>query len=198
MDLRNRTILRVAVIVSMFGFSGQAMAYFISTDFVRSHLLDKSKGAPGVSKPPVANPGFSEKLSPEDAAGSIAHADARRIASFVIEPGDVRLRARDDDGKSVVQKRLANGKADEKIALERSGYGLPVIASSAGALPETIGQAGLLFNPRDPKELKDKIMSLVNNKKLYQDLQIKGLKRIEEFSYVRFRDSLLNIIDNKW
>jgi len=83
-------------------------------------------------------------------------------------------------------------------AIEAMGYGLPVIASSAGALPETIGQAGLLFNPRDPKELKDKIMSLVNNKKLYQDLQIKGLKRIEEFSYVRFRDSLLNIIDNKW
>jgi len=132
MDLRNRTILRVAVIVSLFGFSGQAMAYFISTDFVRSHLGDKSRRVPGVSKPPVLNPGFSEKFRSEDASAAIALADGKRLASFVTEPGVAGLRARDEDGKSAVQKRLANDKAAEKLASERSGYGLPVISDMAG------------------------------------------------------------------
>lgn len=132
MDLKNRTILRVAVIVSMFGFSGQAMAYFISTDFVRAHLGDKSRGTPGVSKPPVAKAGFSEKLRSEDASGAMALMDGKRLASFVIESAESRLRARDEEGKSAGQGSAGDARADEKVALERSGYGLPVLGDMDG------------------------------------------------------------------
>ncbi len=38
-------------------------------------------------------------------------------------------------------------------ALEAMACGTPVVASRAGALPEVVGNAGLLFSPHDAQEL---------------------------------------------
>src|SRR5262249_31217967 len=45
--------------------------------------------------------------------------------------------------------------------LEAMAHGVPVIAARAGALPETIGNAGLSFTPDDPDDLAAKIRSVL-------------------------------------
>lgn len=51
-------------------------------------------------------------------------------------------------------------------ALEAMARGCPVVAANAGALPEVIGESGLLVPPRSPEALADAIASLLDNKPL--------------------------------
>jgi glycosyltransferase involved in cell wall biosynthesis len=45
-------------------------------------------------------------------------------------------------------------------ALEALAAGVPVIASRAGALPETVGPAGIIVEPRDPGRLANALVAL--------------------------------------
>lgn len=50
---------------------------------------------------------------------------------------------------------------------EAMAQGCPVVASSIGTIPEHInGRNGLLFKPRDEKELAEKIISIIKNRRL--------------------------------
>ena len=113
----------------MLGFSGQAMAYFINTDFVRAHLGDKSRGVAGVSKPPAANPGFSERQGLEGRPGLIAQSDGKRLASFINERATEKPVVRQANDQSAGRKRVSDVREDlnMKAALERVGYGLPAV-----------------------------------------------------------------------
>lgn len=68
-------------------------------------------------------------------------------------------------------------------AAEAMACGTPVVASRAGALPEVVGHAGLLFNPHAPKELKDCLQRLIADEGLRKELSRKGLCRAREFSW---------------
>jgi len=71
------------------------------------------------------------------------------------------------------------------VCLEAMAYGLPVIAANGGAAPEVVGDAGLLFEPKNSEDLANKIIELINNKKLYKKLKGKGLKRVKQFTWDR-------------
>ncbi|MEM9774992.1 MAG: glycosyltransferase family 1 protein [Chloroflexota bacterium] len=47
--------------------------------------------------------------------------------------------------------------------LESMGCGTPVLASNASAMPEAVGNAGLLFNPTDLDDLTAKMIQLIEN-----------------------------------
>jgi len=65
--------------------------------------------------------------------------------------------------------------------LEAMACGTPVIASNLTAIPEVVGDAGLLVNPLDIDELARAILSLLNNRNLHSKYAEIGLARAEQF-----------------
>ena len=58
------------------------------------------------------------------------------------------------------------------VLLEAMQCGLPVVTSREGAIPEIIkdGINGLLVNPKDPLDIANSIMLLINSKKLMDNM----------------------------
>lgn len=67
--------------------------------------------------------------------------------------------------------------------IEAFACGTPVIASSAGSLPEVVGDAGLLAAPDDHNEWAAAMYQLLFHEPLYRDLQKKGLERAARFRW---------------
>lgn len=69
-------------------------------------------------------------------------------------------------------------------AAEAMSCGAPVVSTTAGALPEIVGNAGILVPPADSKALVNAIAGLIENPRRLCELSILGRKRIlEQFSW---------------
>ena len=62
------------------------------------------------------------------------------------------------------------------VNIEAMSWGLPVISSTEGAIPEIVqdGVTGFIVNPKSPEEIADKIMILINNSDLRIKMGMKG------------------------
>ena len=69
--------------------------------------------------------------------------------------------------------------------VEAMACGTPVIASNTSSLPELVGEGGLLFDPHDPRELKEAMVALLSDEQLARDLGARGLKRAGDFGWRR-------------
>ena len=69
--------------------------------------------------------------------------------------------------------------------LEAMACGAPVIASRIPSISETVGEAALLFNPKDVPALASSIISLLEDESLRQTMSRKGMQRASEFSWER-------------
>lgn len=67
--------------------------------------------------------------------------------------------------------------------LEAMAAGCPVVASNASSIPEVVGDAGLLFDPKDANDLAEKIEKVINDKSLAADLILRGKNRAKEFTW---------------
>ena len=63
---------------------------------------------------------------------------------------------------------------------EAMACGVPVISSDGGALPEVVGDAGIVVPARDYIALADAIDTLLNDPKLQKKYSRAGIKRVEE------------------
>lgn len=75
--------------------------------------------------------------------------------------------------------------------LEANACGKPVIGSRSGGIPEAVadGQSGLLVEPGNIEETEQAIIRLFQDKKLYQQLSIKGKNRIlDQFTWLRISE----------
>ncbi len=70
-------------------------------------------------------------------------------------------------------------------ALEAMACNTPVLSSMAGALPEVISDAGILFNPKDYKALADAMQQITIDGLLRGDLVQKGRLRLMAYSWER-------------
>jgi glycosyltransferase involved in cell wall biosynthesis len=68
-------------------------------------------------------------------------------------------------------------------ALEAMASGTPVIISDGGALPEVVGEAGMMFGLSDPDGLSHALRECLSNERLRYELKEKGLARAREFSW---------------
>lgn len=78
-------------------------------------------------------------------------------------------------------------------ALEAMACGVPVVASSAASLPEIVGDAGVLFNPQDTKDISNKLYQVLSSERLRQELIGKGLKRASLFSWEKTARQTLEV-----
>ena len=70
-------------------------------------------------------------------------------------------------------------------AIEAITCGVPVLASAVGAVPEVVGDAGLLFDPHSAAELASAISRIATDAPLLQSLRRKALARAPQFSWGR-------------
>lgn len=67
--------------------------------------------------------------------------------------------------------------------LEAMKCGTPVICSNATSLPEVVGDAGILVNPKDEDSLCQAMLNILKDDSLLQELHQKGLARAQQFSW---------------
>ncbi|HLG50048.1 MAG TPA: glycosyltransferase family 1 protein [Chloroflexota bacterium] len=69
--------------------------------------------------------------------------------------------------------------------LEAMACGTPVICSNASSLPEVVGDAGLLFDPRDEAALTAHLARLARDAELRRELGTRGRERATHFTWER-------------
>ena len=67
--------------------------------------------------------------------------------------------------------------------LEAMNFGVPVITSNRGALPEVVGEAGLLVDPEKVEEIAGAMELVLNNQELQSGLIEKGYHQVKKFSW---------------
>lgn len=63
--------------------------------------------------------------------------------------------------------------------VEAMSMGTPIIAANASAIPEVVGDAGILVNPGSPQEVSRAIFSLIQDTTLAQRLRERGFQRVD-------------------
>ena len=81
-------------------------------------------------------------------------------------------------------------------ALESMASGVPVVVSNRSSLPEVCGEAGNYVDPDDPRNIAMMVDKLLSEESYYEQQQIKGLQRAEEFCWEKSAMSLLKCITN--
>lgn len=81
-------------------------------------------------------------------------------------------------------------------AAEAMACGCPVIGSDTGAIPEIVGDAGLLVDPGDRTALAKAIDTMANNEKARSSFIKKGLKNAKRFSWKSMGETVYNLITN--
>ena len=78
---------------------------------------------------------------------------------------------------------------------EAFSLGVPVCSSNAVALPEQVGDAGILFDPKDPIDIFEKIKTLLDDSIKREEMVNKGKDRVEKFNHENYCKKLLKVID---
>jgi glycosyltransferase involved in cell wall biosynthesis len=68
-------------------------------------------------------------------------------------------------------------------ALEAMALGVPVVASNRGALPEVVGNAGILVDPGDSRALADAIQAVLDNPARAETMSRQGLTQAARFTW---------------
>jgi hypothetical protein len=77
------------------------------------------------------------------------------------------------------------------VAIEAMAAGTPVVGLAAGALPEVVGDAGLLVPPGDPAALSDALLRALTDEPLRARLVVAGPRRVaERFTLERMVDAM--------
>ena len=77
--------------------------------------------------------------------------------------------------------------------LEAMSYGCPVVASSAAAMPEVIGDAGEYFDPERPDSIAPAIERIVFSQERTDELIDLGRRRAALFTWKRCADETLAV-----
>ncbi len=67
--------------------------------------------------------------------------------------------------------------------VEAMACGCPIACSNVTALPEAVGEAGVLFDPTSPEDIAEKIWSVWNNPEKRRSMRAKGLERVNSFKW---------------
>lgn len=81
--------------------------------------------------------------------------------------------------------------------LEAMKSGVPVIGGKTGSTPEVLGNAGILVNPKDYKEIGEAMRDIVKNPRKRKSMIARGLKRTSKFAMDKFCEDVLNLINTR-
>ena len=73
--------------------------------------------------------------------------------------------------------------------------GCPVAVSNKYAMPEQVGDAGLLFNPDSPEEIAECIRKLWLDENIRREMIRKGYQRMGKWNVESFTERLQKIVN---
>ena len=79
--------------------------------------------------------------------------------------------------------------------LEAMHHRLPIVAYAAAAVPETVDDAGLLLNVKDPCTVATAVHRVVSDDRLRAQLVDAGTRRVRDFDIARSRRKLLDAVE---
>jgi len=79
--------------------------------------------------------------------------------------------------------------------IEAFSCGCPVITSNVSSMPEIAGDAALLIDPTDKDGLISSIESLLCDMKLRAELEKRGTRRVEDFSWEKSAHKFISLIE---
>jgi len=79
--------------------------------------------------------------------------------------------------------------------LESMAAATPVVCTTAGSLPEVVGEAALTVPANDSVSLAEAVNTVLENQPLRKNLITKGLKRCAMFSWTSTANQTLAIIE---
>lgn len=112
-----------------------------------------------------------------------AEIDRLGVSRAVVRPG--RVPDSDRDGLYRIASVLAFPSRYEGFGvpvLEGFAHGVPVVAANATALPEAVGDAGLLLDPLSTTEWVEAIDDLLNDESRCAELRMRGSARLAQFT----------------
>jgi len=77
--------------------------------------------------------------------------------------------------------------------LEAMACGAPVITSNTSSLPEVVGDAGILVDPKNPLEMQEAMRKILLSPSLREELSERAIKRAKEFSWLRTAKETLEV-----
>jgi alpha-1,3-rhamnosyl/mannosyltransferase len=77
--------------------------------------------------------------------------------------------------------------------VEAMQCGVPVIAANASCLPEVLGGNGLLVDPRNALDLKERMQELLEDSFMGGELSRKALARSQDFSWAKCAEQTLDV-----
>ena len=77
--------------------------------------------------------------------------------------------------------------------LEAMACGCPVVCSNATSLPEIVGEAGILCDPRDPNAFANAITQVLTDASHAKDLRRKGLTRVPQFFWEGIAEKTVSV-----
>ena len=72
---------------------------------------------------------------------------------------------------------------------------VPVCASNVVALPEQVGDAGILFNPNDVYDMAEKISDLLSNENLRNEKKTLGFEMVSNFNHKEYKKKLMTLLN---
>jgi glycosyltransferase involved in cell wall biosynthesis len=78
--------------------------------------------------------------------------------------------------------------------LEAMATGTPIIAANSTAIPELVGDAGLLVDVTDPREIAMPIMRIIEDENKRAELSARAIGRSLQFTWERAATSTLKVL----
>lgn len=154
----------------------------------RKDLATLLRALSGLSATLVIAPWESAPSGPADSTGDLmGREDAGALARLVDREGawpHVQLTPRLDPAdqatllagaRALVYPALVEGSG--LSAIEALAAGVPVVASNVGALPEIVGDAGILVEPGDPRRLAAALSAILFDERIHARLERAASKR---------------------
>lgn len=79
--------------------------------------------------------------------------------------------------------------------LEAMAHGLPVVAANTSSLPEVGGEAALYADPHEPHDIAEKVLQVLEDSALREELVARGLARARQFTWRRMAEQTCQVYD---
>ncbi|MNL46179.1 D-inositol 3-phosphate glycosyltransferase [compost metagenome] len=78
--------------------------------------------------------------------------------------------------------------------LEAMRLGCPVVATNAAAVPDTVGDAAILVDPRDVSSISEALLRVLSDDAIRDEIIERGHKRAEAFTWSKSGELLYRLI----